>query len=270
MCQSIYYRYLDALRISKSKPSLAALTKIIKAHLMYVPFENISKLYYIKNFDIKSIPDFEQYVDGLSKYNFGGTCYSNNYYLNKLLGYLGYNVRLCGTDMTNPDVHLVNIVEINNKDYLVDVGYAAPFYNPIPLDLAKNYELTFGSDKYIIKPRDQRNYSELQLIRDGKIKHGYIVKPHPRSITEFEKVIEDSMKSTSTFLNAVLLVKYGENLSTVIHNFSLIEIENSTVNKVLLKNKEELIDQIYLKFGISKEITRESLSLIKCFNDAWN
>jgi len=270
MCQSIYSRYLDALRISKSKPSLAALTKIIKAHLKHVPFENISKLFYIKNFDIKSIPKFEQYVDGIRKYNFGGTCYSNNYYLNKLLGYLGYNVRLCGADMTDPDVHIVNIIELNNKDYLVDVGYAAPFYNPIPLELAKNYELTYGSDKYIIKPRDKRNYSELQLIRDGKNKHGYIVKPHPRSLTEFETVIEDSMKSTSTFLNAILLVKYGENSSTVIHNFSLIEIEDSSVNKVLLKDKEELIDQIYFKFGISKEITRESLSLIKNFNDAWN
>jgi arylamine N-acetyltransferase len=270
MCQSIYHRYLETLKISKSKPSLAALTKIIKAHLMYVPFENISKIYYIKNFDIKSIPDFELYVDGLTKYNFGGTCYSNNYYLNKLLSYLGYNVRLCGADMSNPDVHIVNIVEINHREYLVDVGYAAPFYNPIPLDLPTNYELIFGSDKYILKPRDKRNYSELQLIRDRKNKHGYIVKPHPRSITEFETVIEDSMRSTSTFLNAVLLVKYGVNSSVVIHNFSLIEIKDSNVNRVLLKDKEELIDQIYLKFGISKEIARESLSLIKNFNDAWN
>ena len=166
--------------------------------------------------------------------------------------------------------NIVNIVEINNKEYLGDVGYAAPFYNPIPLDLAKNYELTSGRDKYIIKPRDKRNYSEIKLIRDGKNKHGYIVKPQPRSITEFEKVIEDSMRSTATFLNAVLLVKYGENSSVVIHNLSLIEIDNSNADRVLLKDEEELVDQIYLKFGISKKITRESLSLIKCFNDAWN
>jgi len=172
--------------------------------------------------------------------------------------------------MTNPDVHIVNIVEINHKEYLVDVGYAAPFYNPIPLDLAKNYELTYGIDKYILKPRDKRNYSELQLIRDGNTKHSYIVKPHSRSITEFEKVIEDSTRSTATFLNAVLLVKYGVNSSVVIHNLSLIEIEDSNVNRVQLKDEDAIVAQIYLKFGISKEITRESLSLIKNFNDAWN
>lgn len=270
MSQSIYNRYLDALKISKSKPSLVALTEIINAHLKIVPFENISKIYYLKNYDLKSIPDFEQYVDGIRKYNFGGTCYSNNYYLNKLLSFLGYNVRLCGADMTNPDVHIVNIVEIDQREYLVDVGYAAPFFLPIPLDLPEDYELIFGRDKYILKPKDKRNYSELQLIRDGKNKHGYIVKPHPRSLTEFKKVIEDSMKSTSTFLNALLLVKYGVNSSVVIHNFSLIEIEDSHVNKVPLKDKEELIDQIVLKFGIPKEITRQSLSIIKNFNDAWN
>jgi N-hydroxyarylamine O-acetyltransferase len=270
MTQSIYHRYLDALRISKSKPSFAALTKIIKAHLMYIPFENISKIYYLRNFDIKSIPDFELYVDGITKYNFGGTCYSNNYYLNKLLKYLGYNVRLCGADMSNPDVHIVNIVEINHREYLVDVGYAAPFYYPKPLDLSKNYELVFGRDKYILKPKDKRNYSELQLIRDGRNKHGYIVKPHSRSITEFERVIEDSMKSTATFLNAVLLVKYGENSSVVIHNLSLIEIEDSNAIRVQFKDKDELVDQIYLKFSISKDITRKSLSVIKNFNDAWN
>jgi arylamine N-acetyltransferase len=270
MGQSIYDRYLDALKISKRKPSLAALTEIIKAHLKYVPFENISKLYYLKNFNIKSIPDFERYVDGIRKYNFGGTCYSNNYYLNKLLSFLGYNVRLCGADMSNPDVHIVNIVVIDHREYLVDVGYAAPFFQPIPLDLPENYELNFGCDKYIIKPKDNRNYSELQLIRDGINKHGYIVKPHSRSITEFETVIEDSMKSTSTFLNAVLLVKYEKNSSVVIHNFSIIEIEDSKVNKIQLKDKEELIDQIYLKFGIPEKISRGSLSIIKNFNDAWN
>ena len=270
MTQSIYERYLGALRITKSRPSLVALTNIIKAHLMYVPFENISKLYYIKNYDIKSIPEFEQYVEGIRKYNFGGTCYSNNFYLNKLLSYLGYNVRLCGADMKNPDVHLVNIVEFSNKDYLVDVGYAAPFFHPIPLSLKTNYELIFGNDKYIVMPRDERKYSELRLIRDGKTKHGYIVKPYTRSITEFQKVIEDSMKSTSTFLNAVLLVKYGKKSSTVIHNFSLIEIEDMNTNKVSLNNLSELVDHIYFKFGIPKDISRESLSLIKNFNDAWN
>ncbi len=270
MNRSIYNSYLDALGISKRKPSLAALTEIIKAHLKYVPFENISKLYYIKNYNAKSIPDFEQYVDGIRNHNYGGTCYSNNYYMNRLLDHLGYNVRLCGADMSNPDVHLVNIVEIENREYLVDVGYAAPFFEPIPLYLADDFELTFGNDKYLVKPRDEQGYSKLQLIRDGEIKHGYNVNPRPRSIIEFEKAIKDSMKGNSTFLNAVLLVKYGKNSSVRIHNLTLTEIDNSEINEIPLKDKDELIEQINSKFGISKNIAKDSLSLIKDFNDAWD
>lgn len=270
MSQSIYNRYLDALKISKSKPTFEALTNIVKAHIMYVPFENISKIYYVKVSDIKSIPDFEKFVDGIVKYNFGGTCYSNNYYLNKLLSYLGYNVRLCGADMSTPDVHIVNIVEIDNREYLVDVGNAAPFYYPIPLDLQNDYEIIFGRDKYILKPKDKRNYSELQLIRDEKYKHGYIVKPYPRTITEFKTVIENSFRNTATFMNAVLLVKFGKSTSILIHNYSLIEVKDANVKRVQLKDKEELIDQIFLKFGISKDITKESLSLINNFKDVWS
>lgn len=270
MKQLIYERYLEALKISRRKPSLEALTKIIKAHLSYVPFENISKLYYVKKYKAKSIPDFEKYVDGIVKYNFGGTCYSNNYYLNKLLKHLGYNVRLCGADMQTPDVHLVNIVEFNKKEYLVDVGYGAPFRHPIPLNLKTNYELNFGIDKYIIKPRDRRNFSEIQLIRDGIIKHGYILKPDARSISEFKKVIEKSMESTSTFLNKILLVRYCEKSSVKIDNFLLVEICESKVNKVMLQNKAELIGQIYLKFGIPKEISKESLTVIENLNTSWN
>jgi hypothetical protein len=78
------------------------------------------------------------------------------------------------------------------------------------------------------------------------------------------------MRITATFLNAVLLVKFGVNSSVVIHNFSLIETEGFNVNKFLIKDKEELIDQIYFRFSISKDIVRESLSLITNYEDAWN
>lgn len=41
-------RYLKLLGISRRKPSYNALREIIEAQMMNVPFENISKLYYLK------------------------------------------------------------------------------------------------------------------------------------------------------------------------------------------------------------------------------
>ena len=217
-----------------------------------------------------NIPDFDLYLNGISLYNFGGTCFSNNYYLNRLLEYLGYDVRLCGADMTNPDVHIVNIVNIENRDYLVDVGYAAPFFNPIPLDLTKEYKFALGVDEYVLFPKSVNGYSELKMFRNGKVKHGYFVKPHARSISEFEDKIKDSFRESATFLNAILLVRFRAKSSIRIHNFSLVESHDLNFKQIALSDKEELIDKIFIHFAIPKEIIEESLGLITNFEDAWN
>ena len=149
---SLFDTYLGILCLKKSDPTLESLTQIIRAHLSRIPFENISKLYRMKKYSLKAVPDFELYLDGISRYHFGGTCYANNYYLNQLLINLGYEVRLCGADMNNPDVHVINIVTLNDREYLVDVGYAAPFLNPVPLYLDDSYEIVHGADRYMFYP----------------------------------------------------------------------------------------------------------------------
>jgi arylamine N-acetyltransferase len=267
---SLYEKYLKTLKISKRDPCISALTQLVKAHLTTIPFENISKIYYKENFSMTTIPDLDLYLEGISTNNFGGTCYPNNYYLNKLLNYLEYDVRLCGADMTNPDVHIVNIVSIENRDYLVDVGYAAPFFNPIPLDLTEDYRINFGTDEYVIIPKNEKGYSELKMFRNGKLKHGYIVKPYSRSISEFKTVIKDSFADTSTFFNAILLVRFRSNSSIVIHNFSLIETKGIHFKLTKLKSKAELVEKIIAHFAIPKNIIEESLEIIKNYEDAWN
>ena len=267
---SLYEKYLKILKISRREPSINALSQVVKAHLTNIPFENISKLYYKKNYGLKTIPDFELYIGGILNNNFGGTCYSNNYYLNKLLNYLGYNVRLCGADMTNPDVHIINIVSIDKKDYLVDVGYAAPFLKPIPLDLTEEYKIALGTDEYFVLPKSENGYSELKMFRNGRLKHGYTAKPYARSISEFETVITDSFRDTATFLNAILLVRFKSNSSIVIHNFSLIETKDIHSKITKLKSKADLTEKIITHFAIPKNIIEESLAIIKNYEDAWN
>ena len=53
--QTLIDKYLDLLRVKKSKPDLDLLRKIVKAHLIRIPFENISKLLY-KNQGLNHIP----------------------------------------------------------------------------------------------------------------------------------------------------------------------------------------------------------------------
>ena len=263
-------KYLRILGVQKSAPGIQALTEITRAHITRIPFENISKLYYLNKYNLRSIPDTDLYLEGIEKYNFGGTCYSNNYYLHLLLKSLGYNVKLCGADMSQPDVHIVNIVDLNGSEYLVDGGNAAPFLEPIPRDTGSDYSITSGNSVYNLKPADNMGRSEMQLFRNGELIHNYIAKPEPRNIDYFTDVIIDSFSPGSTFMNAVLLTRFNENKSVVIHNYTVIETENSSYKKSKLKSRAELTNAINVRFGIPAEFSIQAISTIARFKDVWN
>ncbi len=265
----LYDRYLRLLGVSPKKPSREALLELTRAQLTRVPFENISKLYYRKKDNLHALPDFERYLDGIEHFHFGGTCYPNNYYLHMLLKYLGYDADLCGADMTNPDVHIVNIVRVEGHEYIVDGGYGAPFLDPMPRDLRVDYKLALGGERYILKPKDSSGRSRLELYRNSEKKHGYNVNPIPRSIEHFENVIADSFRDQATFMNALLLVRFYPDRSTVIHNLTVIDSVGVETKKHQLKSRDPLPIAIENHFGIPKGITTEAISELGELNDAW-
>lgn len=81
MPSDLLERYLNLLGVQRRKPSLDALCELVQAHLMRVPFENISKLYYKKHQGLRGLRSLELFLDGIERFHFGGTCYTNNYYL---------------------------------------------------------------------------------------------------------------------------------------------------------------------------------------------
>ena len=267
---SVFSRYLDLLHVERSKPSYDYLAALVKAHLTRVPFENISKLYYRKKSNLRSLPDLDKYLDGIEKYNFGGTCYSNNYYLYLLLRHLGFDIKLCGADMSNPDVHLVSIVSLADREYVIDVGYAAPFIMPMPRDLRTDYEIVLGNDRYVLRPQDSRGRSEVELYRDGHYKHGYIIKPNARAIGEFADVIARSYSHEATFMNALLLVRFYHHRSVVIHNLTLIKSEGAIQERFPLPDRETLTQKIEEYFEIPRDIAREAIADLGELQNAWN
>ncbi len=267
---SIFDKYLIKLGVTEKNPSLEALKEITRAHLSTIPFENISKLYYLRKSGLQFIPDFDTYMEGITKFNFGGTCYSNNYYLNKLLEHFGYDVRLCGADMKNPDVHIVNIVKLEGRDYLVDMGYASPFLDPIPLDLNSDYTIECGTDQYVICPKDDNGFHEIKFLQNGQLKHGYLLKPHKRDFSEFKGAISDSFSENATFLNALLINRFEKNYSIAIRNFTITVIMNGNVYKRTAGNKEDLINQIVRNFKMPEEIVEEIISNLEFKADAFD
>ena len=266
--ETLFDRYLNILSIGRREPSITALDEIVNAHLTKVPFENISKLLYKKQ-GLKYIPDLSLYLDGIEKFNFGGTCYSNNYCFYLLLRFLGYDVNLCGADMKNPDVHIVSMVKIGGRNFIVDGGYAAPFTEPLPGDLKENYVITFGDEKYILNPRDESGYSKLEQYYKGELKHGYTAKPQPRKIEEFRNVIEDSYRDHATFMNAVMIAKFYANGSLVLRNLALIKTDRNKVTTQRIQ-RDEIAAAVEKYFGMPRQIVDEAVNELLELKDTWD
>ena len=263
-------RYLGLLGIRQQKPGIAALHELVQAHMCRVPYENISKLYFRKNHGQRTMPDLELFLDGIERFNFGGTCYANNYYFYQLLANLGYRAVLCGAEMSAPDVHLVSIIDLENHQYMVDMGYAAPFLAPLPRDLETDHVVELGNDRYVLKPRDTTGRSRLEFYRDGKLKHGYIANPAPKQIADFEQVIVDSYDDEATFMNAILLARFSPDRSIVIHNLSARETRGSKSSVRALANRGELVQFISERFGIDPRFSSDAVNDLGELENVWN
>jgi N-hydroxyarylamine O-acetyltransferase len=266
---SVVVRYLDLLGVSRQPPSLAGLNELVAAHLTRIPFENISKLLYKKRIGLTDLPPIQMYLDGVEKYHFGGTCYSNNFHFYCLLASLGYDVKLCAADMATPDVHAVSMVSVDGHEYLIDTGYAAPFLTPLPRDLKADYIVALGRDRYVLKPQDQNGCSRLELYRDGVLKHGYMAKPAPSEIKDFSRVIAGSFRKDATFLNSILLARFYAGRSVVIHNLTLIESSGEFCDVRSLPSLDAVIGAIHKYFEIPRDVVSEAVTGLKEMQDAW-
>lgn len=261
-------RLLNLLDITDRSVSFDVLSEILAGFMERVPFENISKLYYKIRYGLRGLPNLVTYIDGIERYHFGGTCYANNYCLNRILTHLHFDVTLCGADMTNPDVHVVNLVSLDGREFLVDAGYAAPFVKPLPRDLTHDHLVALGHERYILHPRDESGRSRLDLYRNGRLVHGYTVKPIPRKIDHFLPVIENSYRDEAEFMNSVLLARFHGNRSTVIRNLSIIESEGDHSDIERISSKDELPAAVYERFSIPPEIVSEAIAGLGDLSDA--
>jgi arylamine N-acetyltransferase len=178
-----------------------------------------------------------------------------------LLRTLGYDAALCGADMpSGQDVHAAITVAIDGRDLLVDVGYAAPFLEPLPRDAGHDVVIPFGRDRYVLKPQDDQGRSRLDMYRDGELIHGYLLKATPRPIEHFSKAVRDSFRESATFMNAVDLVRFSDGESVVIYNLSIIRSTVDSFSIERLNDREELVQAIEREFRIPAEIARDAIT----------
>jgi len=266
--KKLFNKYLDLLGVEASSPSFEFLCRIVRAHLLRIPFENVSKLLYKKE-GMDDIPDLSTYLNGIEKYNFGGTCYANNYYLNLLLNHLSFDVKLCSADMKNPDVHIINIVTVEKREYIVDGGYAAPFLEPLPRFLKDDHVINLGPEKFILKPQNKNGLSKLEHYYNGEFKHWYTAKPKPRGIEEFRGVIKDSYSDDAMFMNIFRITRFTGNGSLVMRNLQFTETTGLLTTTIDVP-RNDIPGIVETKFSMPAAVAAEALGTLTDLKDTFN
>jgi arylamine N-acetyltransferase len=129
-------RYLSLVGAGREAPGVAALGRLVRAHVEGVPFENSLSL--LRRRESGSGPvaalDPDALLDAWEARRAGGVCFEHTEMFGRLLRELGYDVTPVAGEISFPGSHQALLVRAGGARWLVDVGNGAPFFEPIPLD----------------------------------------------------------------------------------------------------------------------------------------
>lgn len=170
----LYRRYLGILGWVGDP----GLHELVSSHLTKVPFENVSLLCATDPATAGTLPSIESFLDGIAEQDLGGTGFPIALHFAELLRWLDYDVELMAADVGGiPRSHAVLRVKIEDASYFIDVGYAAPFYEPMALDQlplrVSHGDLTYTVDRHV----SGASTVEVVTYRGNTRVQAYVAKP---------------------------------------------------------------------------------------------
>ncbi len=246
-----FQRYLRLLRIEGYPSGLSGLHNLVRQHLSIVPFENISKLLLHDREDTGRVTTLSEFLDGIEFSDLGGTCYTNNPFLTGLLRELGYDAVLLGADMSRPNVHTCIRVRVDCVAYHVDVGFAAPFREPIRLDQLP-VQVDEGTNRYVLDKDAENDRFHMSMFSGAEYCLGYIVHDPPRPREFFDQAVLDSYALSSTFMKCLRVSRVfdGCSLDLIDRDVYRHEAGRSTVTH--LENMFELKAAVQGQLGMPR------------------
>ena len=230
-----YARYLHLLGFDHSPCGLEGLRQLVRAHILVVPFENVSKLLLFDKERRGREISLTEFLDGIERDDLGGTCYTSNPFFAELLRELGYDALLLGADMNHCNVHTSIRVHLDGISYHIDCGYASPFLEPISLDRLP-HEIRRGNLCWLFDQASDHRLA-MRLYCDGQQVHGYAVNEIPRERHFFRATVEDSFRAHSTFMKLLRLVRIFPEHTVELRNRTLrvhrgLEISERTLDSI--------------------------------------
>ncbi len=245
--KNLYERYLKLIGLKTIPPGIDGLREIVRKHIHSVPFENISKLLLFDR-EKKGRPfSLTEFLNGIEFDDLGGTCHSSNPYLQELLTFLGFDTVLLGADMDESNVHTCLRATLESHQYHIDVGYAAPFYEPMRLDKTPHI-IRHGKYKYQFQKNEKLNKYEIEVLLDSDRIHGYTINEDIRTFDFFSKTIRESFETGKTFMSCIRITRVFEDQTIEMKNNRLIYYNGGNSHSKMLKDMDEV------EFAVKNEL----------------
>lgn len=234
-----YSRYLRLLGFSSPPSGLDGLRALVREHLFRVPFENVSKILLIKREGRGRVTSLTEFMDGIEYHDLGGTCYTNNPHLFELLRVLGYDADLLAADMTNPNVHTCIRVRLDSAEYHIDVGFGAPFSEPVALSRLP-HEIRSGAVRYVLDRNAAPGEYEMAVWRESERIHRYVVHGPPRDCEYFRQTVEASYLPGTTFMTWLRIGRFFEDHSVDLIDRKIKIHRGGQTREIQLKSMKEM------------------------------
>ncbi len=266
--QNFVKDYLRLLHLSCEPPTLTFLYRIIQAHIVVFPFENISKIAYLSRVDKTAVfmPTIGSYLKYHEYYGFGGTCFTLNWYLKCLLDALGYDCYAVMLSRQHMGI-IVYLSELGGKVY-VDCGAAAPFFEPVFLEKSGIYATQFGVEKVVIRHRISETVHRFERYRNGVLigEPWYFDREQAQSLQNFLPIIQKSFEPNRLFMSSLWCHLYGPDLSYCLslkNNEFQICYKDGRIVKQTLTHYEEIEQVAKAAFGLEPSFVRIAVSCIQ-------
>jgi N-hydroxyarylamine O-acetyltransferase len=127
--------YLSVLGLEPQPPSLDFLRKLTRAHVLRIPFENITSILRRASAGEADVAPLDRHsvLQSWATRRGGGVCFEVVDMVGALLDALGFEQHAVLATISFVGSHQANLVTLNGARYLVDAGNGAPFFEPIPI-----------------------------------------------------------------------------------------------------------------------------------------
>ena len=245
------------------------LHELVSSHLIKVPFENVSKLLASTRTDgasngAASLPDIDTFLRGIAEQDLGGTCFAIASHFARLLSFLDYDVELLGADVGGaPRSHAVCRVGFEDAHYLVDVGYAAPFYQPIAL-VNLPVRVPHGDIDYVVDHHvSGAEALEVTTMRGTTKVQSYVAKPPALAAEGFSQAIARAAEDSAKFMRKLRISRFFASRVLEVVNNSLVTTHHNITTVTPIRDAAELEAVVHEQMQLPRMPVLEAVEVLR-------